>query len=238
MLPRQTLNKLLKVYSMEIHVDSKAFVASLVDEMQGLFSQLGEHEILEAESGGQVEVVALLKLALISELEASEIAAQWLPTTREIDAKTVLAEQCADEMKHYNLIMARLEELGEDMSSFRPFEKGYSPLYHYLSGLHSMLERIAAGPFACEAVAEIRNAQFIAFCHSVGDHETAKLYEEIIQPEEIHHHRRGREILEKYATTPEAQALVATATRSSLAIADELQSLAELTTGLQNIPVS
>ncbi len=219
-------------------MDSKTFVADLVAEMKTLFAQLGEHGALEAESGGQVEVVILLKLALISELEASEIAAQWLPTTPEIDAKTVLAEQCSDEMRHYNLIWKRLEELGEDMTSFDPLAEGRSPLYHYLSGLRTTLERIAAGPFACEAVAEVRNAQFIDFCRSVGDHRTAELYEEIIQPEEIHHHERGREILEKYATTEASQAMVTAATRSTLAIADELQSLAEKTSGLQNIPVS
>lgn len=206
--------------------------------MQQLFDQLGEQGALEAESGGQVEVVNLLKLALTSELEASEIAAYWLPTTPEVDAKTVLAEQCADEMRHYNLIYQRLEELGEDMSNFDPLAHGYSPLYQYLRGLRTTLERVAAGPFACEAVAEVRNAQFIDFCHAAGDPVTAKLYEDIVHPEEIHHHRRGREILEKYATTPELQAQVANAVRSSLAIADELQNLAEMTTGLQNIPVS
>ena len=219
-------------------MDSKTFVAGLVDEMQTLFAQLDAHETLEAESEGQVDVVNLLKLALVSELEASEIAAYWLPTTPEVDAKTVLAEQCSDEMKHYNLILERLEELGEDMSSFDPRAHGQSPLHLYLRGLRTTLERIAAGPFACEAVAEIRNAQFIDFCHSVGDTKTAKLYEDVIHPEEIHHNRRGREILEKYATTPEKQALVTTAVRSSLAIADELQNLAEKTTGLHNIPVS
>ncbi len=218
--------------------DSKTFVAGLVDEMQQLFAQLGEHETLEAESHGRLEVVTLLKLALQSELEASDIAAHWLPSTPEIDAKTVLAEQCADEIRHYNLIARRLEELGEDMTGHDPLAEGYSPLYQYLRGLRSTVERIAAGPFACEAVAEVRNAQFIAFCHSVGDAETAKLYEEIVHPEEIHHHRRGREILEKYATTPEIQAKVTTAVRSSLAIADELQSLTEKMTGLHTIPVS
>jgi hypothetical protein len=134
--------------------------------------------------------------------------------------------------------MERLADLGVDMESFDPLAGGYSPLYHYLRGLRSTLERIAAGPFACEAVAEVRNAQFIAFCQSVGDDETARLYEEIIHPEEIHHHRRGREILEKYATTPELQAQVANVVRSSLAIADELQSLSEKTTGLHSLPVS
>ena len=219
-------------------MDSKTFVAGLVDEMQALFAQLGERETLEAESGGHVEVVALLKLALASELEASEIAASWIPTTTEIDAKTVFAEQCADEMRHYNLILRRLEALGEDMSGFQPLADGFSPLYHYLRDLRTMPERMAAGPFTCEAVAEVRNAQFIAFCHSIGDTDTARLYEEVIQPEEVHHHRLGREILERYATTPEIQAQVTTAVRSALAIADELRTLAEKSKGLVSIPVS
>ena len=219
-------------------MDSKTFVAGLLEEMRELFSQLEAQATLEAETDGKPEVVSLLKLALTSELEASEIAAYWLPTTPEVDAKTVLAEQCSDEMRHYNLIYKRLEDLGEDMSGFDPLADGYSPLHRYLRSLRTTLERIAAGPFACEAVAEIRNAQFIEFCHSVGDTTTAKLYEDSIHPEEIHHHHRGREILEKYATTPETQALVASAVRSSLAIADELQSLSEKTTGLHSLPVS
>ena len=218
-------------------MDSKTFVAGLVDEMQSLFDQLGEHEALEAESEGRVEVVTLLQLALQSELEASEIAASWIPTVPEIDARTVLAEQCADEMRHYNLILRRLEALGKDMSGHDP-SHGHSPLYQYLRGLRTTVERIAAGPFACEAVAEVRNAQFIDFCRSVGDEDTARLYEKVIHPEEIHHHRRGREILEKYATTAETQSRIANAVRSTLAITDELKNLAEKTTGLSNSPVS
>ena len=49
--------------------------------MQALFARLGEHETLEAESQGKVEVVTLLQLALKSELEASELAGFWMPTT-------------------------------------------------------------------------------------------------------------------------------------------------------------
>ena len=219
-------------------LDSKTFVARLVEDIQQLFAHLDEHETLQSESQGKMDVVTLLKLALTSELEAAEIAAYWLPTTSEIDAKTLLAEQCSDELRHYNLIMNRLRQLGEDMDDFDPLAEGYSPLYQFLRGLRTMPERVAAGPFACEAVAEVRNAQFIAFCRSVGDEQTARLYEEVIHPEEIHHHRRGREVLEKYATTAEIQAQVTTATHSSLAIADELQTLAEKTTGLVNIPLS
>jgi len=219
-------------------VDATTFVASLADEMQALFAHLGDKQTLEAESGGQVDVVKLLKLALKSELDASEIAAFWLPTTPEIDAKAVLAEQCSDEIRHFQLIWKRLEQLGEDMSGYDPTKDGTSPLQQYLRGLNTTIERIAAGPFACEAVAEVRNDQFIKFCYSIGDRETARLYEKVIQPEEIHHHRRGRTLLEQLADTPEKQELVAAAMRNSLAIADELQTLTEMTTGLGHIPLS
>lgn len=219
-------------------MDSREFVAGLVAEMDRLFAQLGEHETLEAESGGRVEVVTLLKLALASELEASELAGHWMPDTPEIDAKAVFAAQCGDEMRHYQLIARRLEELGEDLAGFDPVAGGHSPLYQYMRGLRTTVERTAAGPFASEAIACVRNRQFIAFCQAAGDDETARLYEEVIQPEEGHHHRLGRQILETYSTTEELQELVAAATRNTLAIADELRTLSEKSTGLQALPVS
>lgn len=219
-------------------MDSKKFVDQLFSDMEELFSQLGQHETLEAEAEGEVEVITLLKLALKSELEASELAAFWMPTTPEVDAKRLLAEQCGDEMKHYELISHRLGELDVDMSDYNPLQEGYSPLYHYLKGLPTTVERIAGGPFACEAVARIRNLQFIDFCRSAGDYRTAEMYETIIQPEEVHHHIRAREILEKYCTTPALQEKAATACRSALAVADELRSLKEKTTGLHAIPMS
>ena len=219
-------------------MNSLEFVAQLVAEMDRLFAQLGETETLEAESQGRVEVVNLLRLALKSEIEASELAALWLPSTPEIEAKMCLALQCGDEMKHYAAIGDRLRELGEDLSGFDPLADGHSPLYQYLRGLRSTVERIAAGPFASEAIAQVRNAQFVNFCRSMGDERTAELYTAVIQPEEAHHHQLGREVLEKYATTPELQEATAAATRNTLAIADELRHLAAKTTGIHSIPVS
>ena len=75
-------------------MDGTEFVTSLTEEMQTLFARLGETEALESESGGPIDVVTLLKLALKSELEASELAGLWMPTTPEIDVKLLLAEQC------------------------------------------------------------------------------------------------------------------------------------------------
>jgi hypothetical protein len=209
------------------NVNGKEFVAGLMDEMNQLFNRLGEIDTLEAESEGQVDVVTLLRLALKSELEASELAGFWMPTTPEVDAKMCLAQQCGDEMKHYGMISQRLSELGEDLTGFDPLADGHSPLYQYLRGLRTTVERIAAGPFTSEAIATVRNAQFVNFCRSVGDEGTAHLYDVVIQPEE-----------HKYATTPELQELAAAAVRNTLAIADELRNLAAKTTGVHNIPVS
>ncbi|HEX3557507.1 MAG TPA: ferritin-like domain-containing protein [Thermoanaerobaculia bacterium] len=219
-------------------MNGKEFVAQLLEEMGRLFARLGDTETLESESEGNVDVVTLLRLALKSELEASELAGFWLPTTPEVDGKMALALQCGDEMRHYGLISQRLAELGEDLTDFDPLADGHSPLYQYLRGLRTTVERIAAGPFASEAIALVRNAQFVNFCRSVGDEETARLYADTIQPEEAHHHHLGREFLEKHLTTPELQELAGSAVRNTLAIADELRNLAAKTTGLHNFPVS
>ena len=219
-------------------MDSQEFVASLVTEMDELFAKLGVHDTLEAEAEGQMEVITLLQLALKSELEASELAAFWMPTTPEIDVKRLFAEQCGDEMKHYEMIQERLVALGVDMTSFNALEDGYSPLYHYLRGLRTTVERVAAGPFVCEAVAKVRNQQFMDFCRSAGDEKTARMYQKVIQPEEVHHHEMARKALERHCTTPELQELATAAARSSLAVADELRTLKEKSTGLHAIPVS
>lgn len=219
-------------------MEASVFVAGLVDEMNRLFARLDERETLESESQGEVEVIPLLKLALTSELEASDIAGYWMPTTPEVEGKLILAHQCGDEMKHYRLISERLAALGEDLTGFDPVADGYSPLFEYLKTLRTTSERVAAGPFASEAIAEVRNAQFIAFCRSVGDHETAELYESVIHPEEINHYREGREFLESHADTPEVQEKVAAAVRNTMAIADELRTLNEKATGMHSIPSS
>jgi 1,2-phenylacetyl-CoA epoxidase catalytic subunit len=216
----------------------REFVAGLVAEMRALFAQLGEQQTLEAESAGRVEVAVLLRAALKSEIEAAELAGYWMPSTPEMDAKLAFARQCGDEMKHYQLIATRLAALGVDLAGFDPFADGYSPLYHYLHGLKSTVERVAGGPFAREAIAEVRNAQFIAFCERAGDQETARLYREVIQPEEVLHHRLGREVLERLCVTGAQQAAAAEATRATLAIADELSTLAARGGGPGPIPVS
>ena len=219
-------------------MDAREFVAGLVSEMRALFAGLGEQGALEGESQGRVEIPTLLELAMTSELEAADLAAFWLPTTPEIDAREIFAGQCGDEMKHYRLIVDRLAALGHPVVAAEPASAAFSPLYPYLKELRTTAERMAAGPFAREAIAEVRNAQFIALCDRQGDRETARLYREIIQPEEIEHHRAGRAWLERHVTGEAEQELVARAARTTLAIADELSTLAQKSAGPHPIPSS
>lgn len=214
------------------------FVEQLLQEMDELFAQLDTQETLESETSGQLDTVTLLRHALRSEVEAAEIAGLWMPTTPETDVKMAFARQCGDEMRHYELILERLQELGEDPDSLETVDPSYSPLYQYLRTLQSTVERIAAAPFAREAAAKVRNAQFVDFCRSIGDQETTDLYVDIIQPDEVHHHELGCKLLARYATSDSLQTLARAAARNSLAIADELRTLAEKTTGLRSIPVS
>jgi 1,2-phenylacetyl-CoA epoxidase catalytic subunit len=216
-------------------VSGEEFVAALLAEMRALFDRLGERETLESESDGRVDIPTLLRLALKSEVEAAEIAGLWLPSTPELDVKSAFARQASDEMRHWELICRRLAELGE---STEELEAEHSALYSYLTTLHGSVERVAAGPFAREAIAEVRNAQFIELCVANGDRATADLYVEIIQPEERHHHELGCRLLAKYAVTEELQRQARNAMRSSLAIADELRTLTEKSTGLQGVLVS
>jgi DNA-binding ferritin-like protein len=221
-------------------MDGPTFVAGLVEEMRVLFAGLGEQGALEAESRGRVEIPTLLALAMTSELEAADLAAFWLPTTPEIDAREIFAGQCGDEMKHYRLIADRLAALGHPapVAPAEAVTAGFSPLYPYLKDLRTTAERMAAGPFAREAIAEVRNAQFIALCERQGDHETARLYRDVIQPEEVHHHRIGRAWLERHLVGAAEQEAAASAARTTLAIADELSELAQRSTGRHPIPSS
>lgn len=186
------------------------------------------------EPGPDVTVRQLLRLALKSELEATECAATFLPLTPEIEVKLALARQVGDEAKHYRLIEKRLADLGVDTASFDPGPR--SPVLTYLLSLSSTVERVAAAQFTREALAIVRNAEFIRFCESKGDAETAALYRDVIQPDESHHHELGRRLLAKLAVTPEAQERAGRAAARTLELAEELQEIARMKLGVSRAP--
>jgi bacterioferritin (cytochrome b1) len=217
-------------------MDVEAFVRDLDARNQELLHRLAPESTLKPEVEGDLTVVNLLKVALKNEIEATEIAARWLVGTAELDVKLALARQVGDESKHYRLVAERLSELGFDARSFDPLAKGYGPLFHYLDGLRTTVERVAAGQFTREAIAIVKNRQFIEFCEAAGDEATARLYRETIEPDERHHHELGRRLLLRYATTPEAQAMARQAASRTLELAEELQAAALRTGGIHHAP--
>jgi len=100
------------------------------------------------------------------------------------DGTAEVARQAADEAKHYELIATRLAQLGFDADTFDPLAGGFGPLTAYLETLTTSVERVAAGQFTREAIAIVKNRQFIEFCERAGDATTATLYRDIIQPDE------------------------------------------------------
>src|SRR5215470_18839661 len=180
------------------------FVALLAEETRQALDRLGQLSAA-GDAPETLTIDRLLRLALKNELEASEVAAIWIATTSELDVKLALARQVGDEARHYRLIAERLRELGVDADQIDPREGGYSPLFQYLCQLQSTVARVAAGQFAREGIALVRNQCFIDFCESRGDHRTAALYSEHIQQDERHHHELGQRLLARYALTDDEQ---------------------------------
>src|SRR5204863_591673 len=147
------------------------------------------------------------------------------------------ARQAGDEAKHFRMIRDRLRALGVPATAYaNPLGKGYGPLFQYLDTLKTTVERVAAGQFTREAIAVVKNRQFIEFCEHAGDRETAAMYRDVIEPDERYHHELGRMLLLRLATTPETQAAAAAAARKTLELADELQRKALAGPGIPHAP--
>jgi 1,2-phenylacetyl-CoA epoxidase catalytic subunit len=207
-------------------MDANDFVAELIRENAELLARLAPAATLTNEVGGDLAPAKLLRVALKNEIEASEIAALWLPSAGSIALKLALARQAGDEARHYARIEERLRELGDNLDGYNPLAAGYSPIFQYLKGLATDVERVAAGQFTREAIAMVKNRQFIELCESAGDAETARLYREVIEPDESFHHEMGVRFLRELAIDANTQALARAARRRTIELAEELQNAA------------
>jgi hypothetical protein len=216
-------------------MEIEAFLAELDAQNAHALERIGV--AAAREPAADVTVARLLVLALKNELEATECAAMWIPTTREVDVKLALARQAGDEAKHFGLIEKRLAELGVEASGFEASLAGpRSPLLQWLATLETTVERVAAGQFTREALALVRNDEFMRFCELQGDAPTAALYRDIIQPDERHHHQLGRKLLTRLAVTEEARDQARAAARKTLEMAEELQEIARMKMGISRAP--
>jgi len=199
------------------------FVNELESYVSEKLASLDLIKDLEIVTTDRAEVTRRLKMALKSELEASELAALWMPTTPEVDVKLALARQAGDEARHYRLIEQHLMDRKVDLSGFNPTAEGYGPMFQLLAGFQSTVERIAGAQFTRESLALKKNEQFIEFCEAAGDRETANLYRDHIQQDEQWHVNLGRTVLEKYATSPDLQSSARKAVEAVLDLAVKIQ---------------
>src|SRR5438552_8308711 len=127
-------------------------MSEFVQELETyVFSRLSSLDLLkdtDIQTTDRSEIVRRLKMALKNELEASELAAVWMPTTPEIDVKLALARQAGDEAKHYKLIEKRLQKMGASLSGFNPAAEGYGAMFQLLTSFQSTVERVAGAQLA------------------------------------------------------------------------------------------
>src|SRR5512138_1621915 len=139
-------------------LDPDEFLAELDRQLEAALARVGE--LAKAPPGPEVGIKDLLLVALKNEIEASEEAAMWLVGERDAELKLGLARQCGDEAKHYRLIERRLVELGHPLPNHDPLSRGHSAMFRWLKSLEAPAERLAAGPYAREGLAIVRNRVF------------------------------------------------------------------------------
>jgi uncharacterized ferritin-like protein (DUF455 family) len=189
--------------------------------------------IVTAQTDGAADTTKLLQVALANEINVAELAALWMPSTREVDVKIAFARQAGDEAGHFMLVDERLRALGFDTAAFTAAS---TPMFDYLRGLTSTVERVAASLFTLESMAYAVNENFMALCAARGDDETVRIYREYIQPDERAHQLLGRALLAKYAVTPEAQRTAREAVAKLLEIAGSARAAAAAKLGTSCFP--
>ena len=169
------------------------------------------------------EVADVLRLTLKAAVEGAEVAALWVTDCDDLAAKLILAEQCGDGAKHYRLIAARLSAIGVDLSTYDPRDGGYSKLFAFLRSLQTPEERSSAGHLTLKAMSIARFKALAAYCVEKGDAETARLFQEILTPDELRYYEEGRRALALSATNEESQARARRAAYRALELVGEAQ---------------
>jgi 1,2-phenylacetyl-CoA epoxidase catalytic subunit len=215
-------------------VNGAEFVAKLKTENESILAKIDEPRLSWSVPKSEL-VAVLIKMALKNEIEATEIAAEWVSKTPELNAKLALARHAGDEARHYQLIEEKARAMGVALDGFRPLDPP-SPVLNYLRTLTTTPERIAAALVAREAMGGRRNAQFLAFLDRAGLGELAALYRDVINPDEERHHLSGCVVLAELATTPETQQAARRASLGLLETGDRVRANALEKTGAPVVP--
>jgi len=215
--------------------DPAAFAEQLESETVRSLAHMGEQA--KGPRSEEARVSELLGSTLRDAIEAAELAALWMNGEPDLELKLGLARQVGDEAKHYRFLGERLRQLGAAPDAAELRARGTSATFRYLKGLQTPAERLAAAGVR-EGIARVRNAILAGWCESRGDAETARLYREVIGPDDARHQEFVRRMLPRFALTAEDQERARRAAARTLQLAEDLAELARLRQGIAQAPGS
>src|SRR5437879_7092119 len=121
----------------------RPFVDELEDYVHERLASLDLLKEPEIGAADRSEIVRRLKMALKNELEASEIAAVWIPSTPEVEVKLALARQVGDEAKHYKLIKEHFVSKGVDLDGNNHSDDENGAAFDVLAIFKTTVDRVA-----------------------------------------------------------------------------------------------
>src|SRR5713226_2169169 len=99
-------------------MDSQTFVKELEASNRALLAEFSDADA-PGGAAAPADLKQLLQIALVNEINVSELAAAWMPSTPEVDVKIALAQQAGDGAGHFQLVADRRSALGFDVAEFR-----------------------------------------------------------------------------------------------------------------------
>lgn len=183
-------------------VEPKIFYDSLIDEIAALRKDTAPEE---ASFGGEMmmqgaELIEWLKFQAWYEKQAACFIGSWLEHTPEDEAFIGLCQQIADEGKHYKLLISHLASLGETMDGWEPEPEWIEWVVDFYASGDDTLERVAAH----NITGELGALQAFETLMPRIPENTQRVLNKIL-PDEKFHVQLGRMVVERFATTADAQ---------------------------------
>ena len=184
---------------------SDAFVAELVEMVEGFCRTLDAsppaYSYIPLSSDD--DRVLIMKSRLFNEQRAADLYGKWLSTTPEFEVKAHMAESAHEEMEHAEILAERIRGMGHEPFDYQPLP-AQTAMFNALEGLTETCQRIAGFSLAGESVAmHLIRKSLHAPTVPVWIKDS---YKRIAEDEEGHGDA-PKEILARYATTPERQDL-------------------------------
>ena len=182
--------------------DPRAFYDGLVEELSAMREAVSVEE--KSFGGEQLmegpELREWLKFQAWYEQQAAHFIGSWLKHTHEDDAFIGLCQQVADEGKHYKLLISHLRSMGDSLDGWEPEPEYVDWVVDFYASGEDTIERVAAH----NITGELGALQAFETLMPRIPENTQRVLNKIL-PDEKFHVQLGRMVVERYATTVDAQ---------------------------------